>query len=288
MGIQNPNFHHPIDTAQMRKEIMVEFAKQPAGTFAVAFEDLSTGEQFLMNAHESFHAASTIKTAFLIEAYKQASEHKFSLSDSILIHNDFKSIADGSIYHLDSTDDSEKDLYRRIGEKETIYNLLYRMITQSSNFSTNLIVDLIGAKNANQTMRSIGAKDIQALRGVEDNKAYDLGLNNKVTAYDLMIIFDHLAKGTVVNKKACKAMINILMHQQLREKIPAELPSDVKVANKTGSIDKISHDSGIVFLPDGRKYVVVLLSAGVEDEKSVNATLANVSKIIYDHFVNDK
>ena len=81
MGIQNPNFHHPIDTAQMRKEIMVEFAKQPAGTFAVAFEDLSTGEQFLMNAHESFHAASTIKTVFLIEAYKQASEHKFSLSD---------------------------------------------------------------------------------------------------------------------------------------------------------------------------------------------------------------
>lgn len=287
-GMQSASFYHPIDTAQMHKEIMAEFATQPSGTFAVAFEDLTTGEQFLMNAHESFHAASTIKTAYLIETYKQASEHKFSLSDSIIIHNDFKSIVDGSIYHLDSTDDSEKDLYRRIGQKETIYNLLYRMITESSNFSTNLIVDLIGAKNANQTMRSIGAKDIQALRGVEDNKAYDLGMNNKVTAYDLMIIFEHLAKGTVVNKKACKAMIDILMHQQLREKIPAILPSDVKVANKTGSIDKISHDSGIVFLPNGRKYVVVLLSSGVEDEKSVNATLANVSRIIYDHFLNDK
>ncbi len=283
--MQNQSYHHPIDTAQMRKEIMAEFATQPTGTFAVAFEDLSTGEQFLMNEHESFHAASTIKTAFLIETFKQAEEHKFSLSDSIFIHNDFKSIADGSIYHLDSTDDSETDLYRRIGEKETIYNLLFRMITLSSNLSTNLIVDLTGAKNANQTMHSIGAKDIQALRGVEDNKAYDLGMNNKVTAYDLMIIFEHLAKGTVVNKKACKEMINILMHQQLREKIPAELPADVKVANKTGWIDKVSHDSGIVFLPDGRKYVVVLLSSGVEDEKSVNATLANVSKIIYDNVV---
>jgi len=288
LGMQNQNFQHPIDTAQMRKEILTEFAKQPTGTFAVAFEDLATGEQFLMNAHQSFHAASTIKTAYLIEAFKQADEHKFSLTDSIFIHNDFKSIVDESIYHLDSTDDSETDLYRRIGEKETIYNLLFRMITQSSNFSTNLVVDLIGAKNANQTMRSIGAKDIQALRGVEDNKAYELGMNNTVTAYDLMIIFDHLAKGTVVNKQACDSMIEILMHQQLREKIPAELPADVKVANKTGSIDKISHDSGIVFLPDGRKYVVVLLSGGVEDEKSVNATLANVSRIIYDHFVNDK
>ncbi|MEO8820305.1 MAG: serine hydrolase [Ginsengibacter sp.] len=284
-GLQNPAFHHPIDTAQMRKEIDAEFDKQPTGTFAVAFEDLATGEQFLMNAHENFHAASTIKTAYLIETFKQADEHKFSLSDSILIHNNFKSIVDGSIYHLDSTDDSETDLYKRIGEKETIYNLLFRMITQSSNFSTNLIVDLIGAKNANQTMRSIGAKDIQALRGVEDNKAFDLGMNNTVTAYDLMIIFNHIAKGTVVNKQACDSMIQILMHQQLREKIPAKLPADVKVANKTGSIEKISHDSGIVFLPNGRKYVLVLLSKGVEDEKSVNETLANVSRIIYDNVV---
>ena len=285
-GMQNIFIHPPTDTAKMHKEILAEFAKQPTGTFAVAFEDISTGEQFLINAHESFHAASTIKTAFLIETFKQAEEGKFSLSDSILIHNDFKSIVDESIYHLDSTDDSERDLYSRIGQKETFYNLLYRMITQSSNFATNLIVDLINAKNANSTMRSIGAKDIQALRGVEDNKAYELGLNNTVTAYDLMIIFDHLAKGTVVSREACDSMIDILLHQQLKEKIPALLPADVKVANKTGSIDRISHDSGIVFLPDGRKYVLVLLSRGVTDEKSVNETLARVSRIVYDNVVN--
>jgi beta-lactamase class A len=287
-AMQNIFVHRPIDTAKMHKEILAEFAKQPTGTFAVAFEDLATGEQFLINAHESFHAASTIKTAFLIETFKQADEGKFSLTDSILIHNDFKSIVDESIYHLDSTDDSERDLYRRMGQKETIYNLLYRMITQSSNFATNLIVDLIDAKNANNTMRSIGANDIQALRGVEDNKAYELGLNNTVTAYDLMIIFDHLAKGTVVSKAACDSMIQILMHQQLRGKIPAKLPADVKVANKTGSITRISHDSGIVFLPDGRKYVLVLLSKGIEDENSANETLANVSRIIYDYVTGNK
>ena len=287
-AMQNIFVHRTIDTAKMHKEILAEFAKQPTGTFAVAFEDLATGEQFLINAHESFHAASTIKTAFLIETFKQADEGKFSLTDSILIHNDFKSIVDESIYHLDSTDDSERDLYRRMGQKETIYNLLYRMITQSSNFATNLIVDLIDAKNANNTMRSIGANDIQALRGVEDNKAYELGLNNTVTAYDLMIIFDHLAKGTVVSKAACDSMIQILMHQQLRGKIPAKLPADVKVANKTGSITGISHDSGIVFLPDGRKYVLVLLSKGIEDENSANETLANVSRIIYDYVTGNK
>lgn len=286
-GMKNPPLF-PIDTVQMRKEIVAEFAKQPTGTFAVAFEDIKTGEQFLMNAHESFHAASTMKTPILIETFKQAAGHKFSITDSILIHNNFKSIVDGSAYTLDSTSDSEKDLYKRIGTRLPIQDLLYRMITESSNFSTNLMVDLVGAKNANQTMRSLGAKDIQVLRGVEDNKAYDLGMNNTVTAFDLMVIFEHIAKGTVVNKKACDAMIEILMHQHFRDKIPAKLPPGVKTATKTGSIEKISHNSGIVFLPDGRKYVVVLLSRGVEDEKSVNETLANVSKIIYDHVISNE
>lgn len=288
IAMKNITPQQPIDTAQMRKEIVAEFAKQPTGTFAVAFKNLSTGQEFLMNAHESFHAASTMKTAILLETFKQAAEHKFSLNDSILIENKFKSIVDGSSFSVDSADDSEKDLYRRIGTKLPVKDLLYRMITESSNFATNLIVDLVGAKNANKTMHKIGAKDIKVLRGVEDNKAYNLGLNNTVTAYDLMVIFDHIGNGTVISKKACDEMIDILMHQHFKEKIAAKLPPDVKTATKSGWIDKISHDSGIVFLPDGRKYVVVLLSRGIENEKSADETLANVSRIIYDHVVGEK
>ena len=285
-GMANSAPGLPIDTSELEKEIMAEFAKQPTGTFAVAFKDLSTGKQFLINAHQSFHAASTMKTPIMIEAFKQAAENKFSLDDSILIDNHFKSIVDNSSYSLDSADDSEKDLYLKIGTKETIRNILYRMITKSSNFSTNIMVELVGAKNANETMHTLGAKDIKVLRGVEDQKAYDLGMNNMVTAYDLMVIFEHIANGTVVNKKACDEMINILMHQHFKEMIPAKLPADVKTATKSGSITKIHHDSGIVFLPDGRKYVVVLLSKGIEDENASAETLATVSRIIYNHVIN--
>ncbi|MGN6532002.1 MAG: serine hydrolase [Ginsengibacter sp.] len=283
IAMKNTCSQQPIDTAQMRKEIQAEFAKQPTGTFAVAFKNLSTGQEFLMNAHESFHAASTMKTAILIETFKQAAEHKFSLTDSILIENKFKSIVDGSPFSVDSADDSEKDLYTRIGTKLPIKDLLYRMITESSNLATDLIVELVGAKNANQTMHEIGAKDIKVLRGVEDNKAYNLGLNNTVTANDLMVIFEHIANGTVVNKTACDEMIDILMHQHFKEKIAAKLPADVKTATKSGWINKVSHDSGIVFLLDGRRYVIVLLSRGIEDEKAADETLATVSRIIYDH-----
>jgi beta-lactamase class A len=159
------------------------------------------------------------------------------------------------------------------------------MIIASSNLSTNLIIDLVDAKKVTQTMREMGAKKILILRGVEDNKAYEKGLNNTTTAYDLMLIFEKIAEGKAVDKKSSEEMIDILLKQEHNEIIPAELPANVRVAHKTGSITGVHHDSGIVILPDGRKYVLVLLSKDLEDENAAIKAMAQVSKIIYD-FVN--
>lgn len=272
----------PADTTKLREMIMKEFSRHPEGEFAVAFKDLATGREFFINERRVYHAASTMKTPVLIEAYKQAAEGKFNLSDSIVVKNEFKSLYDGSPYSLDSTDDSEVDLYRRIGTKLTFYEILHRMITMSSNLGTNIAIDIVGAENTTATMREMGAKDIKVLRGVEDDKAYERGMNNTTTAYDLMLIMESLALGKAVNKESSDAMIKILFDQFYRDKIAKQLPEEVKVASKSGSLVKHSHDSGIVFLPDGRKYVVVLMSRGVDDYDVVNKTLANVSKLIYD------
>lgn len=252
------------------------------GTFAVAFKDLSTGRELLINEQENFHAASTMKTPVMIEVFKQVSEEKFSLTDSILIKNEFKSIVDNSSYSLDSSDDSESEIYRHIGEKRTLYDLMYQMIIASSNLSTNLIIDLVDASKITKTMRDMGAKKIMILRGVEDTKAYEKGLNNTTTAYDLMLIFKEIAEGKAVNKNSSDAMINILLKQEHNEIIPAELPKEVKVAHKTGSITGVQHDSGIVILPNGKKYVLVLLSKDLKDENAAIRAMAQVSKIIYD------
>jgi beta-lactamase class A len=263
-------------------EIQKELAKQK-GVFAVAFKNLETGEQISINDRVSFHAASTMKTPVMIEVYKQAAEGKFSLSDSVVLKNEFKSIADGSSYSLDSTDDSETELYKHVGDKRTIAALVYDMIIVSSNLATNIIIELADAKKITATMRSYGANDIQVLRGVEDNKAYHQGLNNTTTAHDLLLIFEKIAKGETVSPEASAAMIKILLDQRFNEIIPAQLPAGVKVAHKTGSITGVNHDSGIIFLPEGRKYVLVLLSKNAEDKKAAIKAMANVSAMIYRH-----
>ena len=273
-----------IAMRSLKENIQQELSKQE-GTFAVAFKDLSTGKELLINDTVTFHAASTMKTPVLVEVYKQAAEGKFSLSDSLIIKNEFKSIVDGSLFSLDSTDDSETELYKHIGEKRTISYLLYQMIIVSSNFSTNLIMELVDAKNVSATMVQLGAKDIHVLRGVEDGKAFAKGLNNTITANGLMMLFEKMAKGETVNPAASQAMIDILLDQKFNEIIPARLPADVKVAHKTGSINGVQHDTGIVFLPHGKKYVLVLLSKNLKDEKGAIKAMANVSKLIYE-FVN--
>lgn len=269
---------------ELKDQITKELSKQ-AGTFAVAFKDLTTGEELFINEHELFHAASTMKTPVMAEVYKQAAEGKFSVKDSIQIKNEFISIFDGNTFSIDPAVDSDTLLYHEIGKKRTIYSLMYDMIIVSSNLATNLIIELVDAKNVTQTLREIGAKDIQVLRGVEDTKAFQAGMNNQVTAYDLMLLFEKIDNEELVNAEASMAMMDILLDQRFNDIIPANLPKEVKVAHKTGSITGVQHDSGIVFLPDGRKYILVLLSKELTDTDRGIKALATVSEMIY-HYVD--
>jgi beta-lactamase class A len=271
----------------LKEQIKTELAKQK-GTFAVAFKDLQTGEEILINEKINFHAASTMKTPVLIETYKQAGAGKFRISDPIMVKNEFKSIVDGSPFSLNAGEDSDSVLYSKVETKLPIYDLLYLMIIKSSNLATNIIIDLVGAQNVNKTMREMGANDIQVLRGVEDSKAFQKGMNNTTTAYDQMLIFNSMAKGEIVDKKSSDAMIKILLDQAFNDKIPALLPKEVKVAHKTGWIKGINHDAGIVFLQDGRKYTLVLLAKEIADDKAAIAAMANVSKMIYDYVIINK
>ncbi|MBX2940718.1 MAG: serine hydrolase [Cyclobacteriaceae bacterium] len=273
----------PKPTVDKLKDDIINTLTNVKGEFAVAFKDLSTGETLFINEKEVFHAASTMKTPVMIEVYKQAAEGKFSLNDSIEVKNEFKSIVDSTLYSLDVKDDSQTELYNLLGTKKLLKDLVYDMIITSSNLATNIVIELVDAKKVTATMRDLGAPDILILRGVEDQKAFDAGLNNTTTAYDLMVIFEKLANGEAVNPEADQQMINILLDQEFNEIIPAKLPKNVKVAHKTGSITGVQHDSALIILPDGRKYLLVMLSKNLKDAKAGVAAMANASELIYSY-----
>ncbi len=248
------------------------------GTFSVVFWIVGdSNSQILINPDEPSHAASTMKTPVMIEVFKQ-----YDLTDSILVVNEFTSIVDCSTFSLELSRDGGEALYSKIGTRVPVLEIVEDMITRSSNLATNLLIERVGATNVTKSMRDLGAQNIHVLRGVEDMKAFEAGLSNSTTARDLAIILDHLAKGTAVSPATDSAMVSILKRQVFRDVIPALLPPELEIANKTGSINRVVHDSAIVYLPDGRRYVLVILSKNLASNADGTAIGAEISRIIYD------
>jgi beta-lactamase class A len=253
-----------------------------AETVAVAYYDLATGKELLINPDVSFHAASTMKVPVMMEIFRQAAAGKLSLDQRIPVKNDFASIADGSHYSLTPDSDSELSLYTKAGQSETIRELLRLMITVSSNLATNLLIERVTPERVMDLMHTIGAEHIRVLRGVEDSKAFEKGLNNTTTARDLMIIVRRIAERRAVSGKASDEMIKIMLDQKFNEGIPAGVPRNARVSHKTGSITRINHDAAIVY-PRGRKpYVLVVLTRGIEDEKLAHKLIADISRVVYE------
>ena len=258
------------------------------GDIAVAYMNLSNPvDTLFINIDEEFHAASTMKVPVMIELYKQQAEGKFSLNDTILLKNEFKSIVDGSLYFMDIGDDSDDDVYNKIDQQVTLHEIMVPMITTSSNLATNVLIEIVDAKKVTQTMRDLGATKIEVLRGVEDQKAYDLGLSNSTTARDLMIIMKSIAEGKAGNANDTKEMIDILKDQKWNDMIPKYLPDGIEVAHKTGSITGVHHDAAIVYMPNNNPYVLVLLSKNLKDWDKGTDQLARISESIYNHLINN-
>lgn len=257
--------------------------KSHKGTFAVALKSLDDGNTILINENEIFHAASTMKTPVMIELFKKKYNGEVSFEDSLQIKNEFKSIVDGSKFALSSFDDSDEIIYKKLGKYISIRELVSAMITKSSNFSTNLLIDYINVKNVNKTMRDMGAENINVLRGVGDLKAFDKGLNNTTSAKDLLVIYEKLAMGSFINPSISNEMVEILKNQVYKDIIPKYLPDNIEVAHKTGWISGVRHDSGIVFLENGKKYVLILLSKNLDDDIEGAEFLAKISLEIFNH-----
>jgi beta-lactamase class A len=257
----------------------------------LAFRDLETGEEVFFNERQMMHAASTMKVPVMIEVFRQAEKGKFRLDDSLLVQNEFKSIVDGSLFDLEMGDDSDDSMYRALGKRMTIRHLVEQMITVSSNLATNLLIELVDAKSVMATLHELGIHNMQVRRGVEDGKAYQRGLNNQTDAFDLMLALQAIAEKHAASPTACDSMLAILQRQKFRDGIPAGLPAGTMVGNKTGSITRIAHDSAIVFpqfqfdkkpTTARKPYLLVVLTKGIQEEKSAHRVMTEISRKIYD------
>lgn len=258
------------------------------GTFAVSYINLANlNDRLAVNGDTVFHAASTMKTPVMVQVMRDVSEGRMSLEDSVLVKNEFKSIVDGSSYSMDIGDDSGEKLYELIGHSTTIRELVFQMITVSSNLATNILIDIIDARRVMATLQDLGVNGVTVLRGVEDGLAFNAGLNNTVTANGLAELFSKIYIWQYPDAPRYNEMISILRQQQFKDLIPSTLPKGVIVAHKTGSITGVMHDSGLIYLPDGRVYVLVILGKGIKNVPEVKKMYGRVSEAVYKYVTGE-
>jgi beta-lactamase class A len=246
----------------------------PSAAMHVGLSDPSIGLRLGLRDREKVHAASTMKLPVLLEARRRVAEGELRLEQAVRLHNCFASLEGGPPYALDAADDSDPDLHLRLGGEAAVGELLERMIVRSSNLATNLVLELVPPPAVTRLCRSLGASDIEVLRGVEDAVAFRAGRNNLATAHDLVVLLEALAERRIPGADPC---VETLARQEQNEGIPQGLPPGTRTAHKTGSIRGCYHDAALVLPPGAPSYALAVLTRGFPSEVDAVAAVRAVS-----------
>jgi beta-lactamase class A len=254
-----------------------------ADAVAVAVYDFEHDTAWTLHGERWFHAASTIKVPVLLGVYDAIEAARIEPFSRVHVRNRFLSAVDGRPYRVAAARDANSEVQAAIGRTMTVHELARHMIETSSNLATNLLLDVIGIDEIRETLRSLSLTGIDLQRGVEDEAAWAAGINNRITAEGYGQALRLIAERAAISEQASDAMLEILHGQRFRAGIPAGLPEDARVANKTGEMSTSAHDGGIVYLDERAPYVVVVLTEWQPSVDGRRQTIASVSRAVYEH-----
>jgi beta-lactamase class A len=284
MSITSPPVNlEPTRTLRDKLEELEERSR--ARALAVAVYDLETGRDFRYRADRWFHAASTIKLAVLLGVFAAIHQQKLVPQSRLHVRNRFRSAYDSSSFRILSERDADSEVQSATGKTMRVRDLARNMIIRSSNLATNLLLDLLGIEFLQRTLDDLGLSGIDLRRGVEDELAFEHGINNRTTADGLVHLLRLIAEERAFSPELSRYMVEILHDQEFRSGIPAGLPAHARVAHKTGEISTVAHDAGIVYLPHRKPYVVAILSEWEPETTGRSPTIAAASYLVYEHMM---
>ncbi len=271
----------PSAPDDLRERVLAALA--PAGgEWGVTFKDLQTGRELTVRADEEFHPASTLKIWVMMKVYQDAADGRYALSDPVTVEQTFMSAARRDPRPFD-VKPSCRAITEAVGKKMPVRELVEHMITVSDNVATNNLIRQAGGPEAITVfLVRLGIRRSNVRRYIMDNQAFDEGLSSAAFPGDFGLALEKLARGEVVGPEASREMLEVMGRLKDNDMLPARLPEGARVTHKTGAIDGIRNDVGLVTLPDGRRYVAAFFSRALKDEKLGERCLAAASRVLCD------
>ena len=247
------------------------FLRDVDGNVAVVIKNFNNGEIIQINQDYIFPSASTIKLVIMSELLKQVKENKLSINETIVITDKMITGGDGILKELN------------VGHRFTLGEIMTLMIIISDNTATNLLIDIVGMDNVNRMAQELGLKRTKLQRKMMDSVAVKYGRENYTSAQDMLNILELTYKGENIDGYYSKMMLDILKRQQVGGRLNLYLPENTVIAHKTGDLDRLEHDVGIVYLPNC-EYIICVLTNETKSNKDGREIIGNISKLVYDQY----
>lgn len=241
---------------------------------AFVIKSLKTGKKFEYNEGVVVPSASLIKIPIMMEILHQVKDGKISLDDRIVVKEDMK-VPYSILSLLES------------GNSYSIKDVLTLMIIQSDNTATNILMDVAGMDNVNKYIKSLGLKNTILQRKMMDIDARKAGRENRTTALDMSNFLELIYKSSEDNDYYGSIMKNILINQLDSSMMRLNIEDNIVIAHKTGELDGISHDAGIVYL-ENTDYIFCALTWDALSNMFARKTIGKLSKAAYDYFKKEK
>ena len=241
------------------------------GVAGVAVTSLNSTHRLQIRANEEFPTASSIKIHVLAQLLLRAERGEVDLEERVRVTPGEHAAGSGVLTQME--DDVEL----------TVADLATLMIVVSDNTATNICIDLASMEETNRLVHGLGLKSTHLRRKMQDDEAVTQGRENVSTPADMVGILERLHGGqpsTAVAKR-CIEVLSKPKQGPLRAGIPAGVP----LANKTGGIENVQCDAGIVFLPRRPYAIAVMTKFGMRGPETAQHLITEVARLTHETMV---
>ncbi len=238
------------------------------GTFGVYYKNLVTDERLAINADQSFLAASVIKLPVLMAVMQEIHEGRRHPLDTLRVFRDDKVPSCGALYYMSDP------------QEVTLRDLYTLMIILSDNTAANRIMRLVGIEQINEVIEMAGLHHTRLNRMLFDAEAQRQGKENTFSPADAGLLLERIYQGTFVSPEMSREAKEILLLQQLKNKLRAMIPRSVPIAHKTGEDSHITHDVGIIYADQP---FVLCLASNDTDVILAEEAIRRIALVCYEH-----
>ncbi len=242
-----------------------------SGRVGIYLEDLHTGRVWEYNADRLFPSASLVKVPIMAAVLEKVKLGAITLDTQIRLTRRDRVGGSGSLKWV------------REGTSLSVMEIIYKMITESDNTATRMLIDSVGMNYLAENFKKLGLVHTNISQEGMSLASGRVKNDNFTTPREMASLMERIYEGQLVNREASDFMLEVLKHNKSRSRLRKGLPIGWEIGHKTGLLRRACHDAGIVFSPRG-DYVIAVLTSEAPNYTTAKNFISKVAKITYKYY----